>query len=113
LPVPEGVLTRDVTRPHAPDEGVTAAWATVYDTAEERFDLYELAEELVDLEDTFQTWRFRHMNTVERIIGRRPGTGGSAGVAYLQGALERVFFPELWSVRSQLQAPARGRSGSP
>ncbi|WP_240046737.1 tryptophan 2,3-dioxygenase [Paracraurococcus ruber] len=105
LPVPEAVLARDVARPHAPDEGVAAAWAAVYEQPEARFDLYELAEELVDLEDAFQTWRFRHMKTVERIIGRRTGTGGSSGVAYLQGALERSFFPELWSVRTQLRAP--------
>ncbi len=100
--VPEAVLTRDVTKSHQPEEGVVAAWATIYREAETRFDLYELAEELVDIEDAFQTWRFRHMKTVERIIGQRPGTGGSAGVAYLKGALERSFFPELWSVRTPL-----------
>jgi tryptophan 2,3-dioxygenase len=108
LPVPEAVLTRDVTQPHVANAGVAAAWAMVYEEAEARFDLYELAEELVDLEDAFQTWRFRHMKTVERIIGRRPGTGGSAGVAYLQGALERSFFPELWSVRTQLRPRPAG-----
>jgi tryptophan 2,3-dioxygenase len=108
LPVPEAVLARDVTQPYRPDEGVAAAWALVYEEAEARFDLYELAEELVDLEDAFQTWRFRHMKTVERIIGRRPGTGGSSGVAYLQEALERSFFPELWSVRTRLRARPRG-----
>jgi tryptophan 2,3-dioxygenase len=102
LPVPEAVLARDLTRPHAPDAGVEAAWAEVYRDAERHFDLYELAEELVDLEDAFQTWRFRHLSTVERIIGGRPGTGGSAGVAYLRTALEKRFFPELWSVRSRL-----------
>jgi tryptophan 2,3-dioxygenase len=107
LPVPEAVLTREVTQPHVPDEGVAAVWAMIYEAAEERFDLYELAEELVDLEDAFQTWRFRHMKTVERIIGRRSGTGGSAGVAYLQSALERSFFPELWSVRTRLEARPR------
>ncbi|TCZ58690.1 tryptophan 2,3-dioxygenase [Roseicella aquatilis] len=105
LPVPEEVLARDVTQPYRPEEGVAAAWAVVYEEAEARFDLYELAEELVDLEDAFQTWRFRHRQTVERIIGRRPGTGGSAGVPYLDAALQRRFFPELWSVRTQLEAP--------
>lgn len=102
LAVPEAVLRRDFTRPHAPDPGVEAAWAEVYRDAERHFDLYELAEELVDLEDAFQTWRFRHLSTVERIIGGRPGTGGSAGVAYLRGVLEKRFFPELWSVRGKL-----------
>ncbi|MDI3307469.1 MAG: tryptophan 2,3-dioxygenase [Acetobacteraceae bacterium] len=108
LPVPVEVLERDVTAPYRPSPAVTAAWALIYEEAEERFDLYELAEELVDLEDAFQTWRFRHMKTVERIIGHRPGTGGSAGVAYLKGVLERSFFPELWSVRTELQ-PKAGR----
>jgi tryptophan 2,3-dioxygenase len=102
LPVPEHVLARDVTQPHVADPGVEAAWAEVYRDAGRHFDLYELAEELVDLEDAFQTWRFRHLSTVERIIGGRPGTGGSAGVAYLRGVLERRFFPELWSVRGKL-----------
>ena len=105
LPVPAAVLTRDVTQPHTPDDGVAAAWAAVYEGAEAHFDLYELAEELVDLDDAFQTWRFRHRQVVERIIGRRPGTGGSSGVAYLQAALERRFFPELWTVRTQIRAP--------
>jgi tryptophan 2,3-dioxygenase len=103
LPVPAAVLARDVTQPHAADEGVIAAWAIIYEQAEAHFDLYELAEELVDLEDAFQTWRFRHMKTVERIIGHRMGTGGSAGVAYLKGALDRGFFPELWAVRTRLR----------
>jgi tryptophan 2,3-dioxygenase len=102
LPIPDTVLNRDLTTRHEPDPGVEAAWAEVYRDAERHFDLYELAEELVDLEDAFQTWRFRHLSTVERIIGGRPGTGGSAGVAYLRTALEKRFFPELWSVRGKL-----------
>lgn len=102
LDLPAAVLTRDVTQPHEPNPAVEAAWAEVYRNAESHFDLYELAEELVDLEDAFQTWRFRHMKTVERIIGHRQGTGGSAGVAYLKTVLERRFFPELWSVRTML-----------
>jgi tryptophan 2,3-dioxygenase len=102
LAIPDAVLNRDLTRRHEPDPAVEAAWAEVYRDAERHFDLYELAEELVDLEDAFQTWRFRHLSTVERIIGGRPGTGGSAGVAYLRSALEKRFFPELWSVRGKL-----------
>ncbi|WP_137179852.1 tryptophan 2,3-dioxygenase [Roseomonas sp. AR75] len=102
LPVPQAVLERDLTRPYTPDPQVEAAWAEVYRDAQRHFDLYELAEELVDLEDAFQTWRFRHLSTVERIIGGRQGTGGSAGVAYLRLALEKRFFPELWSVRGTL-----------
>jgi tryptophan 2,3-dioxygenase len=102
LPVPASVLARDVREPHMPDAGVEAAWAEVYRDAARWFDLYELAEELVDLEDAFQTWRFRHLSTVERIIGGRMGTGGSAGVAYLRTVLGKRFFPELFSVRGKL-----------
>ncbi|WBV44124.1 tryptophan 2,3-dioxygenase [Pseudoroseomonas cervicalis] len=102
LPVPRAVLERDVTQPYEENEGVIAAWRQIYRDSAGLFDLYELAEELVDLEDAFRTWRFKHMSTVERIIGHRPGTGGSAGVGYLKAALERKFFPELWSVRTLL-----------
>jgi tryptophan 2,3-dioxygenase len=76
----------------------TSAWVK----SQDHFDLYELAEELVDVEDWFQQWRFRHMKTVERIIGKKPGIGGSSGVEYLKTALERSFFPELWEVRTFL-----------
>jgi tryptophan 2,3-dioxygenase len=102
IPVPEAVLNRSPAMPHVEDEGVVEAWAQVYRRSNDYFDLYELAEELVDLEDAFQQWRFRHVTTVERIIGMRKGTGGSAGVAYLRRALERRFFPELWTVRGRL-----------
>ncbi|HZH50844.1 MAG TPA: tryptophan 2,3-dioxygenase [Microvirga sp.] len=100
--IPAEVLSRDVTQPYEAHPEVEAAWEEIYRHSDEHFDLYELAEELVDLEDAFQQWRFRHMKTVERIIGMRRGTGGSAGVAYLRRALERSFFPELWSVRTKL-----------
>ncbi|SCY88317.1 tryptophan 2,3-dioxygenase [Microvirga guangxiensis] len=100
--VPEEVLARDVTQPYTAHSGVEAVWEDIYRHSGEHFDLYELAEELVDLEDAFQQWRFRHMKTVERIIGMRRGTGGSTGVTYLRKALERYFFPELWSVRGNL-----------
>jgi len=100
--IPSEVLDRDVTGPYQAHPQVEAAWEEIYRHSDEHFDLYELAEELVDIEDSFQQWRFRHMKTVERIIGMRRGTGGSAGVAYLRTALERSFFPELWSVRTKL-----------
>jgi tryptophan 2,3-dioxygenase len=100
--VPAEVLAADVRKRHVPNAGVEAVWATIYRNSEQHFDLYELAEELVDLEDAFQTWRFRHMKTVERIIGMRAGTGGSAGVPYLKSVLELTLFPELWSVRTAL-----------
>jgi tryptophan 2,3-dioxygenase len=100
--IPAEVLDRDVTQPYAAHPAVEAAWEEIYRHSDEHFDLYELAEELVDLEDSFQQWRFRHMKTVERIIGMRGGTGGSSGVGYLRHALEKYFFPELWSVRTKL-----------
>lgn len=102
FPVPAAVLARDVTQPYLADAEVEAIWADIYRNPGENFDVYELAEELVDIEDAFQQWRFRHMKTVERIIGMRTGTGGSAGVGYLKTALDKYFFPELWSVRTRL-----------
>lgn len=102
IALPEAILARDHATPYEANEGVIAAWEKVYRESATYFDLYEMAEELVDLEDSFLQWRFRHMTTVERIIGQRGGTGGSAGVRYLKLALERRFFPELWTVRGRL-----------
>ncbi|MFT8243371.1 tryptophan 2,3-dioxygenase [Roseomonas sp. BN140053] len=100
--IPRALVERDLTQPHQPSPELQAVWLEVYRNSGKHFDLYQLAEELVDVEDAFQTWRFRHMKTVERIIGFRRGTGGSAGVAFLRTALERSFFPELWSVRTEI-----------
>ena len=102
FPVPNDVLARDLTHPHRSNPAVRDIWLSIYRSAQEHFDLYELAEELVDVEDWFQQWRFRHMKTVERIIGFKPGTGGSSGVGFLKTALERSFFPELWELRTLL-----------
>ena len=101
-PVPAGVVDRDFSRPYASDPAVRDVWLSIYRESEAHFDLYELAEELVDVEDWFQQWRFRHMKTVERIIGHKRGTGGSSGVGFLKTALDRQFFPELWEVRTLL-----------
>ena len=100
--LPAELLERDLTQPHRHSPELQAAWLRIYREAETHFDLYQLAEELVDVEDSFQQWRFRHMKTVERIIGFRQGTGGSAGVAFLRTALDRSFFPELWQVRTEI-----------
>ena len=92
----------DMTRPRPFDEAVEAAWLTVYRDPPKYWRLYELAEELIDLEDAFRQWRFRHVTTVERIIGFKPGTGGTGGVSYLRKMLDVVLFPELWKVRTDL-----------
>ena len=102
LPVPAEVLNRDVTQPYEPSEGVEAAWLEVYRDTERWWPLYQLAEKLVDLDDALLTWRHKHVVTVERIIGRRRGTGGTEGVAYLASTLTRRCFPELWSLRTKL-----------
>jgi tryptophan 2,3-dioxygenase len=83
-------------------EAIGAAWLEVYRDAERWFDLYELAEKLVDIDDALASWRHKHVLTVERIIGNKPGTGGSAGAPYLRATLEKRVFPELWSLRTEL-----------
>jgi tryptophan 2,3-dioxygenase len=95
-------LERDLSLPYAANDTVKAAWIEIYRDTTKYWDLYELAEELVDVEDSFQVWRFRHMMTVQRIIGFKPGTGGTAGVGYLKQAVGRPFFPELWDLRTAL-----------
>lgn len=96
------VLARDVREPYHANASVLAAWTEVYRNPRRYWDLYQLAEELIDLEDWFQQWRFRHVTTVQRIIGRKRGTGGTAGVDYLRQVLDVTFFPELWNVRTEL-----------
>lgn len=102
LAVPQAVLERDVSQPWTPDESVRAAWATVYADPHAYWELYELAEKLVDFEDYFRRWRFNHVTTVERVIGFKRGTGGTSGVAYLRRMLEVELFPELWHLRTDL-----------
>ncbi|MGC4378505.1 tryptophan 2,3-dioxygenase [Fictibacillus sp. Mic-4] len=102
FPINPEVLNRDVTEPYEGDPSVEAAWLAVYRDVDTYWDLYQLAEKLVDLEDWLQQWRFRHMKTVERIIGFKMGTGGSSGVKYLKKVLDHRFFPELWDLRTKL-----------
>jgi len=95
-------VTRDWSVARAPDPTVEAAWIAAYRDPSHHWEVYELAEELVDLEDYFRQWRFRHVTTVERVIGSRRGTGGTAGVPYLKSLLEVRLFPELWDLRTRL-----------
>jgi tryptophan 2,3-dioxygenase len=100
--VPPAVLDRDVAQPYAADPGVTEVLRRIYADPHQHWDAYEMCEELVDVEESFQLWRFRHLKTVERIIGFKRGTGGSSGAGFLQKALELTFFPELLDVRTLL-----------
>ncbi|GAK01854.1 tryptophan 2,3-dioxygenase [Geomicrobium sp. JCM 19037] len=100
--IDQHVLERDITKPYTTHESVQKAWQAVYENVDDHWELYELAEKLVDLEDWFQQWRFRHMKTVERIIGNKKGTGGSSGVSYLKKVIDQYFFPELWEVRTTI-----------
>ena len=100
--VPEGRVERDWTLPHARDERLIPIFQQIYEDAQGNWDAYALCEQLLDIEQSFQLWRFRHMKTVERIIGFRRGTGGSSGVGFLKQALELTFFPELLDVRTVL-----------
>ncbi|MEP6784921.1 MAG: tryptophan 2,3-dioxygenase family protein [Sphingomonadales bacterium] len=100
--IPESYLTRDVTQPYVASPEVEKIWGQVYASPEKYWDLYELAEKLVDLEYRVQIWRFNHLKTVERVIGFKTGTGGTAGVDYLARVIDKPFFPELLSVRTSL-----------
>ena len=100
--VPAAVLERDVTQPYTADPGVIEVLGRIYAEPVTYWDAYEMCEELVDVEESFQLWRFRHLKTVERIIGFKRGTGGTAGVDYLRRMLDVVLFPDLWDLRSAL-----------
>jgi tryptophan 2,3-dioxygenase len=102
LAIPATSLERDWTQPHATNNAVEQAWLTVYRDPKAHWDLYQLGEELTDLEDTFRLWRFRHVTTVERVIGFKRGTGGTSGVGYLRKMLDVVLFPEIWKLRTDL-----------
>ena len=102
LHIPQTVLERDVRQPWVADFGVQSAWERIYRAPEAHWELYELAEKLMDFEDYFRRWRFNHVTTVERVIGLKRGTGGTSGVAYLRRMLEIELFPELWHLRTVL-----------
>jgi tryptophan 2,3-dioxygenase len=102
IAVPTSHLQRDWTQPYAANEAVEQAWLKVYRNPEQHWDLYQLGEELTDLEDAFRLWRFRHVTTVERVIGFKRGSGGTGGVSYLRKMLDVVLFPEIWTLRTLL-----------
>jgi tryptophan 2,3-dioxygenase len=102
LDVPPQAIDRDFSQPYQASKQVAAAWLSVYHNSVKDWDLYELAERLVDLDYKFQLWRFTHVKTVERIIGYKRGSGGTSGVAYLTKALDLKFFPELWTIRTSM-----------
>jgi tryptophan 2,3-dioxygenase len=102
LILPATHLDRDWTLPYQSSDAVEQAWLQVYRAPEKHWDLYQLGEELTDLEDAFRLWRFRHVTTVERIIGNKGGTGGTSGVGYLRKMLDVVLFPEIWKLRTDL-----------
>ncbi len=101
-PLPADHLQRDWTLPYEASDAVEQAWLTVYRAPEQHWDLYQLGEKLTDLEDAFRVWRFKHVTTVERIIGFKRGTGGTSGVGYLRKMLDVVLFPEIWKLRTDL-----------
>ena len=102
IDVPSSHTERDWTLPYAASPAVEAAWLNVYRDPAQHWDLYQLGEELTDMEDAFRLWRFRHVTTVERVIGFKRGTGGTSGVGYLRKMLDIVLFPEIWTLRTAL-----------
>jgi tryptophan 2,3-dioxygenase len=102
LPMPANYVERDWTQPYVESDEVEQAWLQVYRDTDRYWDLYQLGEELTDLEDAFRLWRFRHVTTVERVIGFKRGTGGTGGVSYLRKMLDVVLFPEIWRLRTDL-----------
>ena len=102
IAVPASHIERDWTQPYLASDAVEQAWLQVYRHPKEHWDLYQLGEELTDLEDAFRLWRFRHVTTVERVIGFKRGTGGTGGVSYLRKMLDVVLFPEIWTLRTEL-----------
>ena len=102
MPVPKERVERDWSQPYERHPGVVAVFKTIYDDPATHWDAYDMCEKLVDVEENFQLWRFRHVKTVERVIGFKRGTGGTGGVSYLRKMLDVVLFPEIWKLRTDL-----------
>jgi len=103
MTVPLEVLERDVSAPYEPHPGVTDVIVGIYEHPETSWDAYEMAEKLVDVDETYSLWRYRHLKVVLRVIGMKRGTGGTAGAGYLRQMVDEVFFPELWEARTLLR----------
>ena len=97
------MLQRDVTEPHQPSQGVMNVLKGVYESPAKALDAYEMAEKLVDIDEQYSLWRYRHLKVVQRVIGMKRGTGGTAGVSYLRQVADTVLFPELWDVRTEIK----------
>ena len=106
--IPAETLDRDFSKPYEPNDAVEDVWLDIYTNVQDHWPIYSLAERVTALEYYFQEWRFKHMKTVSRVIGHKPGTGGSSGVSYLVKALDLRFFPELWAMRTRMTAPKEG-----
>lgn len=103
MPVPREVLERDVRQPHASHPGVVAVFKEIYEHPAQHWDAYEMAEKLVDIDEQYSLWRYRHLKVVMRVIGMKRGTGGTAGASYLARVADTVLFPELWEVRTEIE----------
>ena len=103
MAVPREVLERDVSLPYQSHPGVTEVIVSIYEHPDASWDAYEMAEKLVDVDETYSLWRYRHLKVVLRVIGIKRGTGGTAGAAYLRQMVDEVFFPELWEARTALR----------
>jgi tryptophan 2,3-dioxygenase len=103
MPIPAEVLHRDVSEPHAAHPGVVAVFKTIYENPHAHWDFYEMAEKLIDVDEQYALWKYRHVKVVERVIGFKRGTGGTAGVPNLRARTDDRLFPELWDVRTEIE----------
>ena len=103
MPLPDEVLNRDITEPHTAHPAVLAVFKTIYEAPHSHWDFYEMAEKLIDLDEAYALWKYRHMKVVERVIGFKRGTGGTSGVPYLRDRIDDRLFPELWDVRTEIK----------
>lgn len=102
-PIPTDILDRDFSLPHTPRPEIVAVFRAIYESPLKHWDAYEMAEKLIDVDEQYSLWRYRHLKVVLRVIGMKRGTGGTAGAGYLRQVIDDVFFPELWDVRTEIR----------